>query len=466
MKGRKWMMMAALSVAALLAGCGDTAGRDALESSSGKGSQEGNETIAGNTNSQDMQENGSEVRTDIPLGESGAAETGDAQDGEKEKEPNEYTEYEYDENGNMVKWSEYHHTGEGYYLEAYAELEYDQRNNLTKRTIYHRYGYGTNGDVWTDENGNKFTIGIAEWEYDDRGNLVKEPFGQEDSWITEWECDTKGNLLPIYGASRFANSGVGRLVNKYEYGENGKLVWEVIIDSENNIVDATKFEYDQYGRLVHVIYPERKDEGRMDYFYSSFHDSDRGYSENDTYYEYDAAGRLEREKKSTETSTQVGRYDYVYDENGNKVEALKYQYKDNSLRAYRKWEYDEAGNVIKEFIFSDEKWRVAEEWEYDDQGNVSKWTHSPEGPGTYIHIYQYYDDGSLKIDEEYGSDAIYRSSVYDRAGTLILTSGYGVNINSLEYDDAGMIRKLKYGDYEMYYEFEYDGEGRIVKISY
>ena len=75
----------------------------------------------------------------------------------------------------------------------------------------------------------------------------------------------------------------------------------------------------------------------------------------------------------------------------------------------------------------------------------------------YLQIQLYYES-------EDGIE-FHGGSIYDRVGTLILNIGSGVNINSLEYDDAGMIRKLKYGDNGADYEFEYDGEGRIVKIS-
>ena len=143
-------------------------------------------------------------------------------------------------------------------------------------------------------------------------------------------------------------------------------------------------------------------------------------------------------------------YEYEYDSAGNEVKQITY-YSDEGIDGWSEYEYDSAGNEVK-FISYLADGRVADwdESKYDSAGNKVMWI-------------RYKADGS--IERWYGYE-------YDSAGNMvkdisILPSGWVGNWYAYEYDSTG--NKVKYirydsdGRVDHWGEYEYDDAGRLIK---
>lgn len=484
-------MLAALFIIAVSAGCGNTTEEDVLQSSG-----EDSGSMPQETGTEESGTAGDDTGAD-------EAETADSTDAAEKHYY--YTEYEYDANSRLTKWTKYHLMGDGcYYVDSSMEYEYDENGNVCHSLF-------SNG-------------GSTEWEYDDAGNLVRveafssadnnrwgmvawEGFGQGTNWIESWECDQKGNLEPVY--RRFGGG-----LYEYKYDENGRLMWEASYTrsettekSKDTLYDVKSLWYDQNGRIAVVERPAQL--GISEYYvvsryngseYVDIHDYDVERFNADyfnskswpwvnnvtiyrDYYEYDEAGRLKREvSKGSDSTTTARSYEYEYDENGNKVRQLEYSHTDPAsmgIYVYREgdsliveggqkdllyeyeWTYDEAGNAVKEMRLNhitgeSTLWK---EWEYDTQGNVTKFADV-----TRKTLYQYYEDGKLKSETHYNNitGGFEGCEVYDKGGLKIYGVSQEEEMDTLEYDDAGMLISAITGVH--CYEFEYDKDGRITKI--
>lgn len=133
-----------------------------------------------------------------------------------------YTEYEYDDNDNLL-----------------VMIDYDQEGNVEYKE---EYSYNKNGDElkvqFSNEDGVWFS---AEYEYDDNGREIRGEFVVNGE-ISYEECtyNTEGELISkgIYNEN-------GSLVESiiYEYDENGNRICEKKYDSEGKPKDWYEYKY-------------------------------------------------------------------------------------------------------------------------------------------------------------------------------------------------------------------------------
>ena len=169
-----------------------------------------------------------------------------------------------------------------------------------------------------------------------------------------------------------------------------------------------------------------------------------------------------------------------FDAESRPVRSTDY-YVDGGVMAVTEYTYDESGSLAEEVTrdAAGEETR-RRTCEYDGDGNLTAETvtvnGAPEGRDEYL-----YDENGRRVREDhYGKDgflAWYNTSEYDAEGREIKMeqhdrNGFVYLWRSAEYNDHGdLVRNLWYGpdnrvDYTLdcrYYEYDYDGNGRVTE---
>ncbi|MCD7818784.1 MAG: hypothetical protein LUH07_07005 [Lachnospiraceae bacterium] len=157
--------------------------------------------------------------------------------------------YEYDDNKNLLNIYSCASSGE---VASYTEFEYDEEGTLIKET-------------WYDSNADESAEYIIEYEYDENGNCIQRLFyesGYEVPYEYYYEYDEDGHLI------RSSKNG-GSADYTYTYDENGNLV--SITGSSS--ADNTVYEYDSAGNLIRSIsYISGEEVSRTEYEVQSIDD--------------------------------------------------------------------------------------------------------------------------------------------------------------------------------------------------
>ena len=169
-----------------------------------------------------------------------------------------------------------------------------------------------------------------------------------------------------------------------------------------------------------------------------------------TEYEYDTAGNQIKDIKYNSDGSVSRWYECEYDAAGNPIKRTSYN-SDGSVSYWEKYEYNSAGNQIRETLYSTDgsvsNWT---EYEYNSAGNPIKETH-------------YISDGSVSRWIEYE---------YNSAGNQIREASYSSDNNAsnwteYEYNSAGNpIKETHYksgGSIDYWTEYEYNSAGIRIK---
>ena len=436
-------------------------------------------------------------------------------------------EYEYEEDGRKKKCIEYNGDGD---IFSYKECEYDEAGHVTKEEYHdfadrieyyytYQYRYNEAGDIekkicydedgsisyWYeyqyDEAGHELseltygTDGIyrrSEQKYDRNGNEIRFTYivdGEvtmqlefsRDEWgnvteergrslAKEWDANTyEYEYETVYVPFRQYTRAVvvnkkeyhdGELITETEYDKAGNKIKQIIYNSDGNMYTQKKYTYDNAGNLTEYEdytsgvnnyketyeYDEAGDRtGRMDYF------------DDDLYrrweYEYDEAGRLKHYSVYNGDGDICGYEDHVY-------------------------EYDEAGNVIKDVTSgydtagadsTNGSWYYTDEdqYQYDKTGNIEKETHYWNGDLFYWSEWEYDEKGQLLTEIEYYDDGVSIRTKdeyeYDSDGKRIkrIRTEYEKTekeITEYRYDEWGNLIEEKTGAESNTYEYEYEFE--------
>ena len=125
------------------------------------------------------------------------------------------------------------------------DYDYDDKGNLLK-------------EIYTDYDGSK---SITDYTYDTNGNCIKEvyTYSDGDKYIYDYTYDTNGNLIKEV----YTRDDGAKEVSDYTYDTNGNLIKEIYTDydGDKSIYDYT---YDDHGNLIKEAYSEVE----FDYEYS------------------------------------------------------------------------------------------------------------------------------------------------------------------------------------------------------
>lgn len=364
--------------------------------------------------------------------------------------------YEYNNNDDLCAFEQsVNETGKTEQF-ARTEYEYDEGGNKTK-TIE----YDTDGSV----------ISIAQFYYDEDGNLLRQYTGLNDSLtINGLDCVVPGKDKE-YAVVQYEYDE-GRMVsmtdaegNKetYEYGEDGLL--SVMTDKNGN-----RHEYtynDGLYRESEKIYYAGNNSDTPDSERTYIQETDANGNEDmltaieedgkRVSYTYDAEGQM-----LTETDPNGNQVSYTYndigqitsitvnDENGRIIGATKYQYDaSKKLKAIK----DKDGKTISEYAYN-KKGKVSKK--KLKNGSTISYTYNEAGWKTDIKA----KDKTGKVIED-------KSYVYTVDGNVASEKDrkHKTNIR-YEYDGTGRLLKEKStGEKKRNVDFSYDEAGNRTKIK-
>ena len=224
--------------------------------------------------------------------------------------------------------------------------------------------------------------------------------------------------------------------------------------------------YDIEGHEVKVIYHYDLDEYRLAGSWDGSEYDDNGnlikftwYNPDDSVfryheYEYDAAGNMIKDIYHYDNHTKVS--EYTNDEAGNKTSEKIFI--DGTLKSWDDFEWDSHGNQIKGVVrYPDGTILMTNTYdnEYDNSGNLIRCT-------AYLYN-EYNPDGMIasRFEYEYNTGGLCTKKLgYDGAGNLCSHEDW-------EYNDKGeVIKNIKYsffssdkGNKETMLEYEYDSRG-------
>lgn len=209
-------------------------------------------------------------------------------------------------------------------LEQRIEYEYDENGKVMKESTYIYY----KEDEWC-------LYDQSEYEYQESGNISQYYYTYSNdnnkSLCLKENYDKDGNVIGVY----HYNDGDLEYEDIYEYDENRNLMLISRCSSSGDLMSMTKYTYDENKNpLVTYRYEE---DGSIDWYKNYECDSDGNVVEE---YTYKGDGNLDWYEKNE------------FDINGNLVQSCNYN-SDGSLNYRVKYEYDEKGNELKGYRYKE-----------------------------------------------------------------------------------------------------------------
>ncbi|MCM1146167.1 MAG: hypothetical protein NC407_15835, partial [Lachnoclostridium sp.] len=263
-------------------------------------------------------------------------------------------EYEYDENGNRIKcvlWNANE-------IFVWNESEYDGNGIITQHTDY--YSNGTVESVWEyDERGNEIKHTryngesavdyMREYEYDESGRQTcsRSYDGGVMTGITQYEYDERGNLLKTVTTEYDRESGQqnGQRIYEYGYDKNGNMTkYDAATYTEETYRCSWEREYNENGKETAFSYEDDAAfyESKTEYDENGLPVSYTGVDENGDILvhketEYDASGKVIRESYYDADETLLRYYENEYDDFGSVTRQAMYE--DGILKSEKQLSY-------------------------------------------------------------------------------------------------------------------------------
>lgn len=340
----------------------------------------------------------------------------------------------YDELGRLltVTWDG-ERMGQGHFT-ATAQHTYDANSRLVS-FIY-------------SEEGISNIVRELHWDYDERGSLLRyeEKYTNSDYGIMDdnisrytYEYDQRGNILKQTWdreTSQIKTSGPNYVQQPtqtyvYTYDEEGRKLTEVRYIGESENPDRTfSWTYDANDHVIKAIEETSLEYYETDSAYNEF--GKRASYSKKTYY----FGTL---KESVEE-------EYTYNEYGDIIEetSVKWEKGEENRKEQRYyWEYDQEGRKITYYKGNGTR----EQYEYDQDGNQTRTlTLNANDKKATESICSYYPNGEkkevqdIKYNTEYASDEIISS------------------VRTQYYDEYGNLLKYTVSDGDQYFEIVYEYE--------
>ena len=167
----------------------------------------------------------------------------------KDGKINKWYEYQYDVQGNNIKYTTYSVDGT---IEKYVESTYDIKGNLLEEYENKAGEKKRISERKYDENGNMIEYtrknSVFRYEYDDVGNNIRGMLLLEDGTIErEWLNEFDGNGNKIKSTAHDENGKI-ESVSLYSYDENGRVIEEV--SNGYGTVSIKEYSYDTWGNIT------------------------------------------------------------------------------------------------------------------------------------------------------------------------------------------------------------------------
>ncbi|MBR5272892.1 MAG: hypothetical protein IKU25_05815 [Clostridia bacterium] len=213
-----------------------------------------------------------------------------------DKRVTDQTDYEYDENGNLVRefGSDKFGTDESTYDKhgnVLTHVAYDKNGELRSTTRYsYEYEYYPDGTLsrekwyleYRTDDCDERTL-VVEIEYNEDGNIVYSEYRGDFGSDNTYEYDEYGRLVKeiSYRLNDYTTNTL-----EYEYDENGNLAVRTLTTTadpaSDNVGNRTVYEYDEYGNETkHTI---EYDNGRVNVHEYEYVYGENGVIKSVTYY--------------------------------------------------------------------------------------------------------------------------------------------------------------------------------------
>lgn len=408
----------------------------------------------------------------------------------------------YDENGTLI--SDVSYTSGGGLDE---ETLYDGHGNEIRHTEYNwdgsiREGLSYSYAYTYDEAGNMTECfrydakDALQWsythEYDENGTLRKKSWFDEEGTLTDRsEYDENGVLVRSGGVAYTLDGETVQLAYHYtyRYNDNGDPLEELQIDEDGTVVWRKEWTYDENGNLIrylsdhgsivtHEEYTYDENGRKIEYEYRHERLFDKPYH-NRTTYAYDEDGNLSQVIEYREMN-----YGWIvseetvysgYDENGNAtIEQIRYP-SSAVIGANTENAYDENGNLLSSLIYDFYGNLLKKEtYQYDEEGREILQESYDAKENATDRFESAYDENGIRTRRGYYNTQFYVLEEYDNNGNMTLVTYYkdaGAAVSSMfekVYDEAGrIVKEVRYeGDRESIeysHEYVYDANDRLIK---
>lgn len=360
-----------------------------------------------------------------------------------------YDKYTYDDENRMIKSKRIYSKSDSEHIKEY---EYDKSGNVVKvediswdgeQVIIYKYEYDKSGNVvmveQEDEKGDLESTTKYEYEDSNLCRIESRTYVDSELSIATTEWDSQGKLQKEVYESPWDKGDI-----EYEYDTKGNIIKEVSIREEGinaawHVKHVTEreyeYEYDEQGNMTKCEVEELEE---------NIYDS----RENDTFpadweyeyeYEYDSKGNVVSKTEYWD-GEKNGKYEY-------NLEGLLIRVRNGGYN-YRR-EYGESGNVIEaedsqcELAFSYSKGLYRIEKKVNEDEELSGYyTYHKENNHEMMYLYFQEENGESIIVQDWGwSGQLSEYRNYDSYESKWITSLF-------EYDDKGYLTKIaKYDEY-------------------
>lgn len=217
---------------------------------------------------------------------------------------------------------------------------------------------------------------------------------------------------------------------RYEYDENGRVISSTQVDSEEYISQKSNMYYDAEGRLIKQgnMYGEDSPEYFTVFEYQngllmrqdSYDGDELDYTEKE--YEYNEAGQCIKEIDYNDEGEKQYIIENQYNEKGLLVQQVRDEVLNKDRRSYQ-YEYDEQNNKIKDLIYNYNEELIAKVYYRFNENNQLI-----EAEAEDLDKYQ-------KTTYQYEGDLLVKIELLDKQGNLQSWTEY-------QYDDYGNVASI------------------------
>ena len=294
-----------------------------------------------------------------------------------------------------------------------------------------------------------------EWEYNEKGQLVKEiSYNDTDGGWINYTITYTYNDAGIITLERVEN-GDGAY-SEYIYDENGWL-----IEKQEHGWTIEKYTYDEHGWLIEEQNKRNGFTGKYTYDEHGWLIEEQNVWGTDinrkNTYTYDADGVLLEVHSYSDVDGVMTEDGYVVADSAHRVlkssVGWEYGYRYSEMNNASSSEYFESDDVLSVIgVYLTYKGNRIKEYEYNEKGRISKIVYSGEEGVVGTVDFEYYDSGVLacyKVNDMVSGDITVQT--YTEAGAPVDSTG------KYEYNDKGEIVRDEKGN-----TYGYDENHRLI----